>query len=200
MLQHVCIFCSKIWDFTWNSAGAQSCLEHSLWFPACAFFIVKFDFLTNVELIASFTTLSPFNLVLVWLTVCTSVYNSDTLLIPSPSLICRSAFVALGGTPDHFFTALSVRVSSSWDGCHWAHVWWAWKFWRQQIIWINPELKLIPHHGLLNFFNALNTYVFDVIKRFLIFSFIKEDFSQELLYLVSYWGNRIVSHMKLDCF
>ena len=60
-----------------------------------------------------FTWASPWRRVLVWLTVCVSMYRLEMLWQSIPCFKWISAFVALLGRPAHFLMNLSVNVSKS---------------------------------------------------------------------------------------
>ena len=72
----------------------------------------QFFSLSNLDCKAELTVSSTSILVLVYACVIVVLYRVDIGVMSRPGFKCRGAFVAQGGNPVHFFTNLSVNVSS----------------------------------------------------------------------------------------
>ena len=84
------------------------------------FLRVYSDSLCIVASITLLTMGSPFNLVLLWLTVRTSFYSSEMAFTSDPSGMCMSALVALGGSPAQLLIALSVMDHHNFSERFWS--------------------------------------------------------------------------------
>jgi len=72
----------------------------------------QFFSLSNLNCKAELTVLSPSILILVYACAIVVLYWVDIGVMSRPGFKFRAAFVAQGGNPVHFFTNLSVNVSS----------------------------------------------------------------------------------------
>ena len=122
------------------------------------FLRVYSDSLCIVASITLLTMGSPFNLVLLWLTVRTSFYSSEMAFTSDPSGMCMSALVALGGSPAQLLIALSVMDHHNFSERFWSK-WWEVPIWTGRIS-LQDDFSL----GWLILLAALQVFLFGHIK------------------------------------
>ena len=121
------------------------------------------------------------NNVLVWLTVWTSMYNSDIALTSSPSGMCMRAFIAL-----QLLIALSVRVPKDFS-CVSVSVVIVSKN-GKQIIGVHPEFEFILYHSLSNVLNQC-------LSQMLPLQGLMSPLPKKLLFFISDWWHLIVTNV-----